>query len=1855
MSNKAKSYDNNFDSFEELTFEPELIDKGFDGGITFEPELLDDNFTRSTFFDNTIEGDFIDNKYLNEFDNPLDIEGNREKIASRQPWGKKAANGLARVGTKIISEVAKMPGMAGGIIIGTGQEIADIFIEGNEYNFIETAFNNEWVKAINHAEEKIKEDILPVYVRKSVQEGNLWDNITSMDFWATEGADGLGFIAAMLAPGAVINKFNLGSKLLGVNKVAKLAENSKNAQAFLNTIGYTDKGANVLSSTLANTLFEAGVEAQSSMEAYKNTEDYKDLMDNRDELVDKYRTQLLNDYREGKYEAKTKTDAEGNVTGISIPSEQEILEEIDKEANQLADKYIRDEVGKIGSRVFLTNLAILLGPNTVTSKILYGSNKARKFKKNKIEVKDNGELTYKPLSKKQRLGEAAKTLVSGGAREGFFEEGMQSTAESYFTENPDKGLFDFAKDIGSAYMDMLDTTEGQKAIFLGALFGGGMNAYSSYTQSKKENESYQLLTSIGNKSLDSFYGDVITDIYETDENGIKYETTTDEKGEEVKKPVIDNNKLKLKLENLKNTNELSAIYDRAVINNDFKTAEIIKNKFVTDKLIKPFILNEGLGIKLLEEHLNNTTKFDNIPSEIIGDPVKFKSDILNKAKFLQKHRNLAYNMSYSLLNLESNNRTDEEFSKLFENITLDNYVSNLGVQYDVRQKLKELDNNFSNIYNDIYEDAKIEALKDAPDYVDSSNEDVYVKPSELKKEVLNNEILKKLNEERTSLRKDLNKINKDVNEFFNEKNINKKVKTFEKEYDEYKNIEEKSKKVQDVLDSINKATSLSELEEIESPFEEVNSEIGKAKEIKKAALTKKEEDDDEALKESNNNYVDNKKDEQNKLNNYIQHIIDNFQVGNTQNLFPSLDIIPEKFRKLKYKLVSKTDNSITIQSLLDPKLISTFTIKEDAPTTIKPINTRNIETNLPNEVEPSITKDDLISKSNLDEKSQPRIVITDNNKGAKKLPYDNITESALEFERNPVNKIGQKKGIEINTGNENGHSNPNWQKAVEMYNTKDFSDIQFLIKYLPINVKLDSNTVAPLETYSDNNVKDYNNIFDKSSKQLREVIIKELALNNVDIESIQLEIDGQWNGELQLDGINENNIADLYDFQNNISNITPDLFYVANKKGSLLNVEDDYLNTNRTSIAPGEIYIKIKTANGSSFPLKLNTLRHTPEQANGLYEIYKHFINTNFKELEEGIPLTNLPQELQDLIKDTFKPEIDLYADNKVPYDKLNIRDIINIMLYDGTNNSKTKIKVTKHNLLLGKTRIPLDKINDSESKDKFINFLTTVKRRNIFYKEDVNNPLYLGNKSYVDYLVANKILNTNAVVNTNTFAGKTTMYLSKKNIYVKGKISEFTQNNLPGYKQTLYGKLDTLKSELPNMFVNLVSLSEDETHYQNKNFKFDRVSNLKGKTEQSDTLNKGSIRGNIIDDALRLFFIKSMSKNDFIENFNNIIKERNPDSKIKMTDNFINELYSTFEIIKKEFNNRNWTIYSSTNPLKGNINILGEYDGNFAGTMDLLVYDNNTNEWIIVDLKTSSLVREDYYSGKQDDIYNYIEGDLIQQNAYRELFRQVNGVEPSKLFILPINVPHTNNVYDNVNFNSSNPLLEVDTSKDIYDLMKVSKTKPKSFNINNKLELVKGDGLVASNSEAIIPVTKDEITKAINHINNDEAVYITYNNEEYYFIPEMNIIINSNNKVVSKINDIDKILYSYNKEMESFGQPEEKIDKENVIKIWKSRQKAVYLQLQKNAATNKDDKSTEIINTKTLNKPSDIIDIDSLSENQAKEIIKNLRAIVKKSHRVKIMSSFVSGNNKLTLKNMLDLLTSLEYNKEVIKTKCNI
>jgi hypothetical protein len=1196
-----------------------------------------------------------------------ELENLNEIRSQRQPWIAKFGAGVGRVGTKALTEIAKMPGVVGGIIGGAVGQIEDAITGEDNTDFMQTAFNNAWVKSLNHINETVNKELLPVYVSKAVSEGNLWDALSSIEFWATEGADGLGYIASMLVPGALINKFGLGSKLLGVNKLAKMAEKTEEATKALSKAKFTAKRVDLHTATLANTIFEAGAEAQSAMEGFENS-----------------LKQRLND---------------GEIT----------QEQYDAEIGKASE---------IGRNIFWANAIILIGPNASMSKMLWG--KPRNRSANVITNKGSKQLEEIAapsfLKKIQMYGD---DFGKAGAKEGFWEEGMQSTAEQYFSENPDSTLLDFVSDLPEAYASMITETDGQKAIALGMAFGGGMQAYTGGESRKSEREVTNKLIKYANSALTDMYNVFEEDIYEKDQEGnIIYEAD---------QPKINFKKLSDKLKSQSSLESLSAMYDMAIEQDDKTTVEQIKD-MVSTHLIKSFLVNDNLGLDILEQHLKESDALIPVIEREKTDRESYIKSIMDKARSLKDSYNSFQDFAPNLIKLEHKDATDQNKVDFYNKLSME-YI-------DAKSRRLFLDNKLKSV-----KDARSKVLKEKNLPGELVTEDEVLLKAEA-----NDSRLKLVNDQIRSLESSIKESDTLLEEFWDNKKVNE---YFAKEVDAEvagKEIANNKEKLDAELNKVKAAKTPKEVNEIVSTDPIVNN----AKKNRLKELKKEKETSDAEKKASNEEFINNKPDDTEKLT----RIKDNYNVG-------EFVMMPDG-TEAKIKSISDTNIVVEIPSATGVKSRN-YTIGAFLEQNIA--NSYSTETSGPPQVpNPNVKANTQGAKGQTD-------ILTTDFTTSEKLSF--VSQAALDFERSPINKVGQVKTFQINV---DGNLSSNQRLALDAYQAKDFSNKELLINHLPINIKLADGVVAPIKTKSEKSEK-YNELFNDTTYNLRSVIINELEAGTP-LEAITTEITGQYDGDIQIESeVLENSLLGLYEIAGNIKNITVDKLYVVNDNGIPTNHKGDIITTSKgPKKGKGEIYMLIHTAAGKPFPLKLNIKRMTTPQAEVIYEIYKY-------EFDNPTPLFNTKlvdtnDSLIELVKNNLPNELALFAKNKKPLKDLTLLDIVDFITWTESTNLKTQIRFNEKNELL-----VLDKVYTKEmfstAKEDVINAISENKRHHIKAKrkkgEGVNS-LNFENKSYLEYLVNNRILNTNAVVDKPTFAGRTTMFISTDKVKVNGKLSKFNK-----------------------------------------------------------------------------------------------------------------------------------------------------------------------------------------------------------------------------------------------------------------------------------------------------------------------------------------------------------------------------------------------------------------------------------------------------------------------------------------------
>ena len=1269
----------------------------------------------------------LSNVSLNQ-DGKEDSFGSQELIsenrAQRQPWLSKLGSGTGRVITKAGIEVLKMVPTIGGTIIGGIGEIFDS--ENNQ--FFETAVNNSWIKSLDNLNETVNTELLPVYVKKAVENGNIWENFKSIDFWAKEGADGLGYMLAMFAPGAIINKMGIGAKLFaGVNKIGAMGSKVDDAVSVLGKINVTPGSINVTSAAIANTIFEAGAEAKGAGDSYVARMQPK--LDSGEISQE--------DFDIGKGEA------------------------------------MRD--------VFISNVTILAVPNLIMAKMLWGKG-LNKATGNIVDDAGKVLTTMPTKSLLSKVGEGAKTFGKGSLREGFFEEGMQSVAEEYHVNRAVKGeqrgegvlntlksQFDLLGDLGPAYIDMITSVEGQKAVLLGSMMGGPMQVVTNILQKNQESKALNnLLPELA--KLDSFYQIFTGDVHKED-------------------GTLDPKKFKDKAQAIGLSEHLSEYYDKAIASGDEKTIESMR-AFVSGELIKNFIFNDELGLTALHQYFEQSKTIEEVALKEKKEVEDISKTILSRAEKLSQDFNTFSQFAPALVKLENENATADD-KKRFYNKLASTYISSKNAKYFYEEQIDKTKTTRSNLLMSLGLPVDLDLLSDTG--------------VELSK---NNFAIKELNDDIAEFTATLEEVNKQDNEFWNKVNHEK---TFAAEVKDRENLEKALEaanqvKIEAIQKKISEAKTPEELDNITYTNTVADKALKVAVAAKKAQLkdeiTAKGVEQANKQKETTNENKENKEVEEEEAEDNIEEIVSNYNVG---ELVPiSQELINNSNGQLDE---SDLYNHIVLASP-DDITATTITLEVMETGAVVVINkkvTKEVEVNLESEfnTDGSDNHDKLIPKTNENNETGDELK---RGNGTPILSYDRVKKTKLSFvddkfislEQDPRNKKGVAVNFAVNrTSGEVvptdssivKTSKANWNKAVKIYDrlvageTLTKEEIDTLINYLPINVVLGEQQ-APIHTkYTSNGT---SNKFDNSSKLLRTKIVNALIAKS-SIEEITGEIEGQYAGELQVDGkvdgkVAENSVLDLHFLykisqERRVGEVKKRLGFV-NALGQLQFIDGTiYPYFDKTNTA-GEIYMIIPMANGFKFPLKLNIQKINKTDADLLASLYELRLQNDTVEKSTTLSEIKNP-ELIKQIKETFAEEIKLIGK---PFNDVTLKDIVDFLIWDMSKSTKSRVKFTGtkkkgvSNFVYGNSKTTGKVIENAKdfNKEHFSQWLQNNKRYNINIKPkkgSTTKATIETNDNYLTYLLSNKILNTNAVVGefTPTFQGFSGIYLNSDKVNVSG------------------------------------------------------------------------------------------------------------------------------------------------------------------------------------------------------------------------------------------------------------------------------------------------------------------------------------------------------------------------------------------------------------------------------------------------------------------------------------------------------
>lgn len=1235
-------------------------------------KLIEDSYINSRNGPESIVGyntGIGESQYDEGYNSGFNTPNLNEYRARNQKWYDKTARLLGRATNKVGVEIAKMPGYLAGGAAALMSELAT----GGEANGMEIFANNAWIQGVQKYEEFINEDVLPVYVKEAVRSGNWWDNISSIDFWATEGADGIGFMLSMLAPGKAIEALKMGSTLLGgLGRTAKGAKMLEKLNKASKTLGLESAASavDVGTSTLFNTMFEAGSEANSAMEGLEQKEGESDA-----------------DFQERK--------------------------------------------GTVGRNVFLSNIGILMGPNLMMNKALFGrlnvDDALKNFATNEGRVIN--KLAERTTSDK--VGDFLKLAGQNILSEGFFEEGMQSTMEEYFKENES---IDVNK-IMTQYLEMLGTVEGQKAITLGGLFGTGMSGVQSYRQNKAQSTQNDRLSNALNQGIE-IYEKSLTGPYKKDDEGNVL------MNEETGKPEIDLGGLT----DLARAQEILEVQhgalEQAYLEGDLLKAQFI-NQQLQDQVAITYAKAGDEGIRLLKQQLEQSEAFakdldrsnalreEN--QESIISKEKAIADIVSNAEQIKNDNELLMNYGNTIIKPKVNNDNVKYLDQFRDRIS-NAYIKDQSKVRFLTKKQKELESNKQASLSSLSEslDADIETLETHP-------------------------IIRAINNDIKQITDYKNEIKENLNSLLTSKNINEKFKEFVNDRQNLEQAEELLK------------------EEEENQREE-EEEIATAEEVENTHAVETEEKDtlNEAKEEASKAYTDienflddlsvnsgGKKGQIDELQ--LQHITN---LPGLQNVIPELPDNSENIQVTKIKddegrdayLVETSNNNF---KMMFPKYNVPSELEKNSSTQVISDDITNGDqsyTSQDNQTESQRAEANSV-QSETGEKGSSKTY--ENKKKVSKKHVKlvesndpNITSQNYKtFRESPRDKTGEKASFRLGDPGTNEKA----KEAIKLYNEYIYDGKELtkqnkkdLLNYLPIRVTFNDDVYTQLFFKSD-----ASNATDLSSKELdlRTNILTEAIKNRVPLEnissSIQFQFPGKIQNEVDENGLpSKNSVLELPQINNNLDNV--DLVYVDNN-GVYRNTskgEDLDLSTYKSnSLNKGSIFLKLKAANGKIIPIKLNLRRIDLAEAGAILSVVEKLLDPKVK-IGYKTKMSTI-EEFEDVL-DAHEEDIKAFGSTKK---NITVGQFMSNMIFEG-NTGKNKFKISGQTLTYG-----TNKVNFAEFKAKkheIQEWVSNNKNRNIKISK-------LSTNAYKKHIIESGILTTDIKLGEPSFQENTAIYIDSK------------------------------------------------------------------------------------------------------------------------------------------------------------------------------------------------------------------------------------------------------------------------------------------------------------------------------------------------------------------------------------------------------------------------------------------------------------------------------------------------------------
>ncbi len=357
------------------------------------------------------------------------------------------------------------------------------------------------------------------------------------------------------------------------------------------------------------------------------------------------------------------------------------------------------------------------------------------------------------------------------------------------------------------------------------------------------------------------------------------------------------------------------------------------------------------------------------------------------------------------------------------------------------------------------------------------------------------------------------------------------------------------------------------------------------------------------------------------------------------------------------------------------------------------------------------------------------------------------------WSENGESKIGQEITYELDLGDYTGND-PNILAAIGNYYAMEDNPVinPMLVNFLPIKARVNSSVHTFLPTLTKGNTR-----FEEVKKERAAIL--ELLFSGKEAKTTITHTSGgsivQDLSDPKTGMVPEYSVSDLQQIASNNDVV----FMVTNEEGELVDMNKEFVagfdqritvGDNTTDGTPmpyrGGVFMMVKKADGTDFPMKLNLGKNTPEQATVLADLIIRATVTKEgqkAELSYGLPLELLPDDVRLSIETVMGPEVAALKVGKE--DDPTLLDIINMFTYvsDRTSGYKSRLYSEKGKVYFGSEgkSIGIGQAESEESRNELIDFLTNVKRRQF------SLDLYNNFPGYKDFAIDNKIVSTNSTI----------------------------------------------------------------------------------------------------------------------------------------------------------------------------------------------------------------------------------------------------------------------------------------------------------------------------------------------------------------------------------------------------------------------------------------------------------------------------------------------------------------------------